>query len=237
MKQIKLATLLTLLFSSAASAHPMKDEVMPVAAYNWTGFYAGLNAGAVNHTMNMTDNQATAFLATIEQVSNPKFSGGLQVGYRHQVDFTKTSGVYGLEVSANFSNAWFKKEYGSPFATYQFESENQLKTVCLLELLGGIASDRTLLFLTAGLSWVNITGNVANLDSIAFFQSFDVDKKQFGTALGGGIEYAFTNTISARVKVDVITPKTYTTSDNTDDHFDISNSIVQGSFGINYKIA
>jgi len=241
MKQIKLAASLfvsTLWLSSTAIADaPMKGEAMSVAPYNWTGFYAGFNAGVVNHIMNITDDQATSFLATIQQVSNLKFTGGFQAGYRRQLDLTRVSGVYGLELSANFSNAQFEKEYGSPFATYQLNSENKLKTVCLLELLGGIAADRTLLFLAAGVSWANITGSTTNLDSVAFFKSFSVSKKEFGTALGGGIEYAFTQAFSARLKVDVITPNTYTTSDNTDDTFLISNNIVQGTLGINYKFA
>jgi outer membrane immunogenic protein len=96
MKQFKLAPLfvgLTLL-SSAAFAHvSLKGEAMPMAPYNWTGFYAGLNAGVVNHTMNVTDVDATTFLATIQQVSNPKFSGGLQIGYRSQIDLVSVPGV------------------------------------------------------------------------------------------------------------------------------------------------
>jgi len=241
MKQLKLVSSLfvsTLLLSSTAFAHTsLKGEMMPVAAYNWTGFYAGLNAGAVNHTMNITDVQATAFHSTIQQVSNPRFSGGLQAGYRRQLDLNYVSGVYGVEMDANFSNASFSKEYGSSFAIYQLSSKNVLNTVCLLELIGGIAADRTLLFLAAGLSWANIAGSTTNLDDVAFFNSFNVNKKEVGTALGAGIEYAFNEKISARIKVDVITPNTYSTYDNTGDIFQISNAIVQGTLGINYKFA
>lgn len=244
MKQAKFTASLivsTLLLSSAAySQESYKGEVMPVAAattHNWTGFYAGLNAGAVNHTMNITDTQATSFLSTLQQVSDPTFTGGLQVGYRRQLDLTRASGVYGAEISANFSNAEFSKQYGSPFALYQLNSTNSLKTVCLLELMGGIAADKTLLFLAGGLSWANISGSVTNIDSIAFFNSFNTNNKQFGTVFGGGIEYAFTDKISARLKVDSIYLGTYTTTDNVGDSFQVSNNIVQGTLGINYKFA
>ncbi|MFZ2315262.1 MAG: outer membrane beta-barrel protein [Gammaproteobacteria bacterium] len=242
MKQSKLALSVlvsTLALSSSVYAQSlMKDEVMPVAtAHNWTGFYTGLNVGAVNHTMNITDNQAASFFTTIEQVSNPKFTGGVQLGYRRQMDLAQVSGVYGAELSANFSNAQFNKQYGSPFALYQLNSENELQTVCLLELMGGIAADRTLLFVSAGLSWANISGSTTNQDSIAFFNGFNTDKNLFGTVLGAGIEYAFTDKISARFKVDVITPNTYTTYDNVDNSYGISNKIVQGTLGLNYKFA
>ena len=242
MKQFKLAASLiicTSILSSPTFAQAvMKDEVMPIttsAPYNWTGFYAGANVGLVNHTMNITDVQATTFNATIQQVSNPMFTGGLQAGYRRQLDLTKASGVYGLEFSANFSNAKFRKQYGSPFATYQLYSKNELKSLCLLQFIGGIAADKTLLFLAAGLSWSDISGNTTNLDTIPFFNSFSVSKKALGTTLGGGIEYAFTKRISARFKVDVITPNVYSTLDNTGDSFQITNSIVQGTFGVNYN--
>ena len=242
MKQLKLAASLFVsasLFSSAIFANvSYKDEAMPVVAaapYNWTGFYAGLNAGIVQHTMNITDTQATSFNATIQQASSPQFTGGFQAGYRRQLDLTRTSGLYGLEFSANFSNATFNKQYGSPFALYQLNAKNELNSLCLLQLIGGIAADRTLLFLAAGLSWTNITGNVTNQSTVPFFNSFSVSKNVLGTSVGGGVEYAFSEKISARLKVDFITPNSYSTSDNTGNSFQISNSIVQSTFGINYK--
>ena len=70
-----------------------------------------------------------------------------------------------------------------------------------------------------------------------FFKSVSFDKKQFGSALGVGIEYAFTDAISARFKVDAITPNRYSTSDDVGDTFQVSNSIVQATFGLNYKFA
>lgn len=242
MKHVKLASLAftsALLFSSTSFAHlSLKGEVPNLSNfYNWSGFYLGLNVGAVNHTMNITDTDATSFNATIQQVSNPKLTGGLQVGYRKQLDFMRVSGVYGLEFSANFSNTKFSEDYGSPFALYQLDAKNNLKNVYLLQLTGGISADRTLLFLAAGLSYVNITGSVENVDGIPFFNSFSVGDKKLGTAFGAGIEYAFCDALSARVKIDIITPNTYSTSDNVDDSFRISNSIVQAVVGLNYNFA
>lgn len=243
MQKFKFVTSLfvsALLLSSATFAHvDMKDELIAVAPtiYNWTGFYAGLNIGAVQHTLNITDTNATSFNATIQQQTDPRLTGGFQVGYRRQLDLTKASGVYGIEFSANFSDASYSKEYGSPFALYQLNSHNSLEAVCLLELIGGIAADRTLLFLAAGLSWAKITGSTTTVNGIPFFNSFSVNKQVFGTAVGAGLEYAFSDRISVRFKVDVIRPNTYSTSDNTNNNFQISNNIVQGTVGINYNFA
>lgn len=242
MKHCKLALSIfvsTSLVSSTAFAHAiMKDaQANPAAPYNWTGYYIGLNAGAMKQTLSMTDNQASSFNATIDQASDLAFTGGLQVGYRRQLDLGKASGVYGVEFSANSSNVSYHQKYGSSFALYHLSSEFELNNYALLQLIGGIAADRTLLFLAAGLAWINISGSVTNLDTIPFFNSFNLDKKILGTALGAGVEYAFTDTISVRFKVDVITPSSYTVSDGTGDNFRISNSIVQGTVGVNYTFA
>lgn len=223
------------LLSSTALAHTLQKDEAIRDAYNWTGLYVGLNAGIMKNTLNITDNQATSFNATIQQISNPKATGGFQAGYRRQLNMTHASGVYGLEFSAAFANAQSKKEYGSPYALYQLRSESKLKNLCLLQLMGGIGADRTLLFLAAGFSWTNISGKVTNLDGIPFFNSFSLDKKMLGTAVSGGFEYAFSEKISARIKVDYILPNSYSTSDELDDQFEISNNAIQGTLGINYR--
>lgn len=240
MKSIKFVSTLFVVSTSLLACANMAyaGEMQAIAAsapYNWSGLYVGLNAGAVKHTMNITDNQAATFFATIQQDADPQITGGFQLGYRHQLAMSQASGVFGLELSANFSNADFNQEFGSPFALYQLRSENELKNLCLLQFMGGIAADRTLLFLTAGLSWTNISGTVTNVDGVPFFDSFNVSDRSLNTVVGGGIEYAFSNKVSARIKVDVILSSPYSTVDNAGNRYQISNDIVQGTFGINYK--
>lgn len=240
MKQFKLTTTLCIsasLCSSLIFAQPTTYKDMPAAtaiSHNWTGFYAGLNMGGVQHTMNITDTQATTFNATIQQVAIPQLTGGFQVGYRRQLNMALASGVYGAEFSTDFANASFNKQYGSPFALYQLSSQNKLKTVSLLQAIGGIAVDRTLLFIAAGMSWSNIKGTTTNTSGIPFFNSFSVNKKVLGTALSGGIEYAFTEKFSARFKVDAITPNVYSTYDTNGNSYQVTNTIVQGTLGVNY---
>ena len=240
MKQLQLAGSVIIsasLYSCIAFSQASLKDVDTATPHNWSGVYVGLNAGVVKNTMNMTDVQATTFNATIEQASNPDFLGGFQFGLRRQLDPLKSSGVYGLEFSANFSNASSTNEYGSPFALYHLNSDNQLKANYLLQLTGGIAADRTLLFLAAGCSWTDLSGRVVTLDGIPFFHSFSVSKTSVGTALGGGIEYAYNEHFSLRFKADLISAKSYNTRDDTGSIYQIANRTVQGVFGVNYTFS
>lgn len=227
-----------LLPSITLAATSFKDQLFsagPVSECGWNGYYGGFNVGVVEQTMNVTDTNATTFQGTIQQDSDLKPSIGLQIGYRRQLDMSKMTGVYGAELSTNFSNTQFNKQYGSPTSTYQLNSKNSLYNVSLLELTGGITAEKTLLFIAAGLSWVDISGTTTNQSGVPFFNSFNVGKNQFGSALGGGIEYAYNNKISVRFKVDVVNPSNYSTTDNVGDSFELSNRIVQGTLGLNYK--
>ncbi len=239
MKCFKLAALLcinTTLFPTITMAQTtIKDKDTAISPYNWTGLYAGVNAGAVKHTMNITDVQAVTFNATLQQITDPSLTGGLQIGYRRQLNASSASGVLGLELSTNFSNAESVNEYGSPFALYQLSSQHKLTNVTLAQVIAGITADRTLLFLAAGFGWYSISGSVANKDGIPFFNFYSVGKKELAVSLGCGIEYALNDKISARVKADVIAPETYSTRDNSGNSYNVANNIVQGTIGVNYR--
>lgn len=235
MKTSILATTLGLaLISAKPFAHaPLKDEA--IAPASWTGFYAGLNLGFLQHEMNITDIQASSFNATIQQSQNPDFTGGFQLGYRRQLDLSLLSGVVGLEFSANFADSKYSKDYGSPYALYELRAHNSLKNALLLEGIGGIAASQTLLFLAVGAAWTTVDGGVVNLYGLPFFNGFNPGKHTFSPAVGGGIEYAFNKKVSARFKVDVILPEVYSTVNNAGNPYQISNNIVQGTFAVNYQ--
>lgn len=236
----------TLLFFSAISYGSYGAPLIPSiqskdaelssvsAEHDWTGFYAGGNIGAFKNTMRVTDNQATTFYATVEEITNPQLTGGFQLGYRRQIEQSAIAGLYGLEFSANFSDGNFNQEYGSPYALYELNATNTLKNVYLLELLGGITIHQVLLFFGAGFSWTHISNTMTTLDGVPYFESFSFNKVPFGIALSGGIEYALTKALSARFKLDVITPNAYVVSSDSDNTFQISSSITQGLFGLNY---
>lgn len=216
-----------------------KDELIspPIAeGYDWTGFYAGIDLGLVKQTMNITDTQATTFYATLQQEFNPRFIGGFQLGYRHQINPARVTAIYGLEFNANFSDSKSTREYGSPFALYQLSTVNQLKNLHLIEFLAGIAVEQSFFFMGAGFSWTQVNGYVSNINGIPYFNSFTLNSRRISPALSAGVEYAFSDKISARFKVDAVSTNAYSAYDNTSNTYQISNTITQGTFGINYKV-
>jgi outer membrane immunogenic protein len=87
------------LFSSAAMAAdlPVKAPPMPVAVYNWTGFYIGANIGyswgRSSDSSTLTDGAGTVLFANSDSRDLNGIVGGGQVGYNWQV----ANWVWGLE--------------------------------------------------------------------------------------------------------------------------------------------
>lgn len=221
----------SVVFSTFAGSMSAQDSL----PHTWSGFYAGVNAGLVRYTQNITDDQAATFNATIQQTINPIFTGGFQLGYRHQMDAQILSGVYGVEFSADFSNASAYKIYGSPYALYELQAVNKLKNIELLQAIGGISANKTLLFLAAGFSSASVSGSLTNLDGAPFFESVNLGKTSFGWSLGAGIEYAMNDKLSARFKMDVLGSNNYTAWDDTGNNYELSNCNTQAVIGLNYK--
>lgn len=200
----------------------------------WSRYYIGGNLGIVKHTVDVTDNQATTFYATIKETSNPQLSGGFQLGFRLPVSCKPITAMYGLEFSANFANASYQTVFGSPYALYEISAHNQLKNIYLLEALGGIALDKSYMFLGAGFSWTNLSEQMTSLNGVPYFDSFNQTQQTFGTVLSAGLEYAVCKNLSTRFKVDVVSPNNFNVTDNLGNQFNISQLVVQGLFGVNY---
>lgn len=180
----------------------------PVAPiFTWTGFYVGANAGVL-----FSDSSITTFgnaANTISNVALNRRAGSLsnndegfivggQVGYNYQLGNI----VLGLEADLNYTDrsttTTFRSTLGDP-STYRQELD-YLGTV---RLRVGYAFDRVLVYATGGLAY----GDVNN--SVDFFANTIGNPLQFtgrsgdvevGYAVGGGVEYAFTNNLSLKAE-------------------------------------
>jgi outer membrane immunogenic protein len=205
------ASLLALSIATGASAADLpRKSVAPVfaqvPAFTWTGFYVGLNAGygwgdfkrdvASNPVGFITSPAINAFAS--RTTSADGFVGGGQIGYNYQFG----SVVVGLEADIQFAD--IKKSIG-PDQIFGLPPGNRLTSSSKLEWFGtvrprlGFAFDRFLVYATGGLAYgsVKVSDSYAFVGGPALASSSDT---RFGYALGGGVEYAFTNNLTLRAE-------------------------------------
>jgi len=169
---------IVLVGSSAAVAADMPAvaplKAVPIVAYGWTGFYAGLHGGYAwgNGSINLTDNRGIGlglFPATL--AANPSgFLGGVQAGYNYQLGqwlFGVESDIAGAEIKRAQSRAIFTGDLPTPSGqinifnqTITTTGENKLNAFGTFRLrLGVTPIDRLLLYLTGGFAYGHARAN------------------------------------------------------------------------------
>ena len=188
MKKYLLAALLAGVATGAFAADlpthkapPMMQPVYAPPAFSWTGFYIGVNGGYGYGGLSDT-NFGNA-------------SGGVvggTAGYNYQIG----QFVGGVEGDLDWtgmskSNAYVNGVAPLAAGTNKFSTDE----MATARLRAGFAVDRALFFVTGG--WAGIQTNASFTDinnGITGSQSV----WRNGAVIGGGIEYAFTNNISAK---------------------------------------
>ncbi|MFV0282037.1 MAG: outer membrane protein [Rhodoblastus sp.] len=165
------------------SAPRVDDYMSPVSAFSWTGFYLGLNAGY----------GWGSFSNGSEQLfGKPNgFVGGVTGGFNWQAARNFVLGVEGdwdLSAVNNHSNL--------PF--FGYNGGGKLTSIATVRARVGYAADRALIYVTGGLAMGSVSVNANDWRAVPFFGS----NSSFSTgwALGGGIEYAFTDRISGKAE-------------------------------------
>jgi len=166
--------------ASAADLPSRKGPVMaPVYApiFTWTGFYVGVNAGYAFGNVS-----AGTFVlpraVTIGDIDG--FIGGGQVGYNYQM------GQFVLGVEADIQGADLS-------ATNGFGDRIRTDYFGTVRARAGFAFDRFLPYVTAGWAYGNVKTTIAGIGS-------SDNSHTGGYAVGGGLEYAFTNNLTAKIE-------------------------------------
>jgi len=208
----------------------MPVKAPPAApAYNWTGFYAGLNAGYGwgSSSFNLTgDNIAgQKWINGLIGPSNGSFDnsgfvGGGQIGYNWQIN---QRWVAGVETDINFANVRGKNfitEFTGTFANTGFNTDRRLEWFGTLRgRLGVSPIDRLLIYATGGLAYGEVTSraNYVNGSGILLFGGVAPDgsgvicnvgtcivgggsQVAAGWTIGGGLEWAFANNWSVKAE-------------------------------------
>ncbi|MBR0894124.1 porin family protein [Bradyrhizobium tropiciagri] len=208
-------------FASAVSAADLSERSWTKApplmapAFNWSGFYAGVNAGGAWYDGgNITTSSNVASIippANIVRVpvSNSNQAGvtaGGLVGYNYQVDRV----VLGVEADFNYVDLRSSRN-GSTTAAFpggvtgSFNLQNTSKVDWFGTVrgrIGFVPTERLLIYATGGLAYGEVKTNIA--DSSAFSTGLsrlwlgDNSDVRVGWTAGGGVEYAFTNNWTLR---------------------------------------
>ena len=183
MKKYLLASVaaLGLVAAGAASAADLPSRKGPVAApvymppaFSWTGFYLGANAGYGWGNVN-----ANGF-ANVGDLDG--FVGGGQVGYNYQM------GQFVLGVEADLQGADLSSGNNLGLVNVKTEYFGTVRARV------GVAFDRFMPYITGGWAYGNVKTSIPGI-------GFSSDRSHTGGyAVGGGLEYAFTNNIIAGVE-------------------------------------
>jgi outer membrane immunogenic protein len=178
MKKILLASVALLGFAGAASAAdlpvrsaPPAPIVAAVPVFTWTGFYVGVNAG---YGWNANDS-ITVGGVRFDLDDEGGFVGGAQAGYNYQIG----SFVVGLEGDIQYADFGGDDRFdfdGDGIADDDFNNSDWFGTV---RARAGVAFDRALIYATGGFAFAD---------------------DATGWTVGGGLEYAFTNNLSAKIE-------------------------------------
>jgi outer membrane immunogenic protein len=185
MKPYLLATVSSLALASVAAAAdlPRKTPAMPAAVaapQNWTGFYIGLNGGAVWHRAEFDGFDAASATSTASLTATGGTFGG-QIGYNWQ----SRNFVYGLEADGNWVDAGGTTLTAN---TYGGSSQYYSKLKWLAAVRGRIGitvSPPTLVYVTGGYAAGGVDNNTAE------FGGFVKNSTKSGWTAGGGIERMF----------------------------------------------
>jgi outer membrane immunogenic protein len=174
-----------------------KSAPMLQAAYNWSGFYVGLNGGGGLASAEHLDPDGAIF-------ANTKFQQafgtvGVQAGYNYQIG----SSVIGLEGDYNWvgldkTKLFSLADVSGSTANFKFSEFGTLRA------RGGLAFDRTLLYVTAAVAFAHIqnTDAVDAFDNqgrpITPFSIASEDKWKAGLAVGTGVEFALSQNWSVK---------------------------------------
>jgi len=201
MKKILLAGVALAALSSAASAADLPSRVAPapmiaaVPLFTWTGFYVGVNAGYGWNSGNSSYIDP-AFGYGSSSGDDGGFIGGGQVGYNYQIG----SFVLGVEADLQYADVGNKSSgYYAGYYTGSNDSDGYFGTV---RARAGVAFDRALIYVTGGLAYGDIgNNNYAGLGTVNnYYFGNNNDDANWGWTLGGGVEYAFTNNLTAKIE-------------------------------------
>jgi outer membrane immunogenic protein len=205
------AALVGLMGAGAAMAADLPSRTGPVSApmiysappaFSWTGFYVGVNAG-----YSFNDNKANtigtptfvALGAAVPgslSVGKDGFIGGAQIGYNTQFN----GAIIGVETDIQYVDGKRGSVFTSLAGVSTAASSGLEYLGTLRARIGFAPADRMMIYATGGLAYGNPNNRASVATAGGGLWGGGNDETRFGYALGGGVEYALTNNLTAKVE-------------------------------------
>ncbi|HTG06050.1 MAG TPA: outer membrane protein [Bradyrhizobium sp.] len=212
MKKFLLGTVALVTLGAGASAADLaprytKAPAMINPAYNWTGFYVGLNAGAASTDGGLAVVATDGFFESrfADRFSKTGFLGGGQIGYNYQSGMS----VFGVEADAAWLNVKsstnttfdpFFNGKGSAAATFS----SSIDWLVTARARAGIAATPALLlYVTGGLAVAGVNvryQNNAGINGNPLLNSLSANDTKYGWTAGFGAEYALGGSWSVKAE-------------------------------------
>jgi outer membrane immunogenic protein len=246
MKKIALATVATLLLTGAASAadlaaRPYTKAPAPImAAYNWTGFYIGINGGGgwTDKCWDLFNDGVGPVVPSAPEGCHTGSGGtvGGQIGYRWQA----ANWVFGVEAQGNWAN--FKGSNVSLIPAFLgINNTSRVDALGLFTGQIGYSWNNTLLYVKGGAA-------VTRDKYEGVFAGIVIDRAdetRWGGVVGAGVEFGFTPNWSFALEYDhlfmgradnrftavVVAPGTFTRGDSIRQDVDMVTARINYRFG------
>lgn len=203
----------------------LKDEPYAYAPISWTGFYIGVTAGGAWGESRFDDEGYVSNGFDVEG-----FTGGVTAGYNFAIHSSWVVGVE-ADISSGIDGSFGPGNLGMPNG----DSWGCGSGACVTDinwygtLRGrvGYSFGNLLVYGTGGLAYGDVDSEIENGGS-----PWQVDDINFGWTAGGGVEYAITSNLSAKIEylhVDLGFTDYNDTEFRSDAEFDVVRA------GLNYR--
>lgn len=189
-------------FAADLAMRPVPQMPAAPPVYNWTGLYVGVNGGGAWGTQDPLNVISDRFDSFSTGISGGLFGG--TVGGQVQVQHV----VFGLEADLDWANikgsAATTPAVGGNVIGGTFNAQTKVDWESTVRLRLGYANNNWLFYATGGLAIQEAKTTLTSPGGVSGCQGVLVNcsgaNRQFGGALGAGVEYGFTPNLSGKIE-------------------------------------